>query len=322
MRNISLDILKVILAFFVFGIHIQLLAQRDPIVGYYLTDGLFRLAVPIFIIINGFYLARAFGTEKLRSVLGRLFILYALWMLIYAPWWVDLRHPLRTLVTALFGCYQLWYLPAVFFSALMLNVIHRWKTAAAAGLALVLFAAGLILQAWVNLTSAGLPFEEKLFRLCIYRNFLFDGFPFLYAGFLLSRHAEGVRRLLAHGGAVSAALLALFTLLVGESYLNFRLFGISASNDLLIASLPLGALLFSLFALKISVESRSRVLASFSGAFYFSHLLCIIVARALLPELGDPALKYHLLVSFTGAAVVSLALVKLKSRYPALPLIP
>lgn len=322
MRNISLDILKVVLAFFVFGIHIQLLAQSHPLIGYYLTDGLFRLAVPVFIIINGFFLARVVGTEKLAGFIRRLLVLYALWMLIYAPWWVDVHHLLRTLITALFGCYHLWYLPAVILSALMLNVVHKWPPAAGIALALMLFAGGLILQARVDLTSAGLAFEDKLFRLSLYRNFLFDGFPFLYAGFLIGKHVKSISRRLARGGPLIAILPGLFGLLIGESYLNFRLFGPQASNDLMMASIPLGGLLFLIFTMKINIQGNSRSIATFSGAFYFSHLLCIIECRKLLLLFGDGALKYHLPLSFTCAVILSLALVKLKSRYPALALIP
>ena len=322
MRNISLDILKVVLAFFVFGIHIQLLAKSHPVIGYYLTDGLFRLAVPLFIIINGFFLARAVGTAKLTTFIGRLLVLYALWMLIYAPWWIDVHHLPRTLIIALFGCYHLWYLPAVILSALMLSVVHKWAASAGMTLALLLFVSGLILQAWVNQTSAGLAFEDKLFRLAIYRNFLFDGFPFLYAGFLLGKHVKSVNRWVARGGPLIALLLLLFGLLIAESYLNFRLFGPQASNDLLLASIPLGVLLFLIFTMKINIQGESRSIATFSGAFYFSHLLCIIECRKLLLHFGGGALKYHLPLSFTCAVIISLALVKLKLRYPALALIP
>ena len=64
-RNISLDLLKLGMAFMVVGIHAGFMADINPLVKYLTVDGLFRIAVPVFLIINGFFFYRSF--EKKRS---------------------------------------------------------------------------------------------------------------------------------------------------------------------------------------------------------------------------------------------------------------
>ena len=55
MRNLSLDILKIIMAFFVVFLHMHLFKEVYPSLSYVLVNGLFRLGVPTFLIISGYY---------------------------------------------------------------------------------------------------------------------------------------------------------------------------------------------------------------------------------------------------------------------------
>ena len=55
MRNLSLDYLKVFLAVCVVFLHGGWLYDINELVGYLHVNGLFRIAVPLFFIINGYY---------------------------------------------------------------------------------------------------------------------------------------------------------------------------------------------------------------------------------------------------------------------------
>ncbi|WP_297196090.1 acyltransferase family protein [uncultured Pluralibacter sp.] len=321
MRNISLDILKVVLAIFVFSIHIQLFAKSLPVTGYLLTDGIFRLAVPLFIVINGFFLARIIGTDKVNGFLKKLLTLYILWMLIYAKYWFDINNIPRTLITAVFGCFQLWYIPAVFLSTLMLNRLYQHSGRFFAVLCSGLFIIGLVVQAYVNATSTGLSLADKLFRLFYYRNFLFDGFPFLCLGYFTGKHIERIKMTLPARGPLFLIAAVMLVLLIGESCLYLSTFGLDSSNDLLIMTVPLSVLIFLIFSFVINIQGSSRAIASFSSAFFFSHLLCIFIAKDILLYLGDTQLNYHVVLSLALSAVVSLILVRIKSRYPRMPLV-
>lgn len=54
-RNIVLDIYKIILSLMVVGIHIRFFYDFNNQIGYILNQGIFRLAVPSFFIINGYF---------------------------------------------------------------------------------------------------------------------------------------------------------------------------------------------------------------------------------------------------------------------------
>lgn len=55
MRNVSLDLLKLLMAIMVVALHANFLQEYSLLGSYLLVNGLFRVAVPIFLIINGFY---------------------------------------------------------------------------------------------------------------------------------------------------------------------------------------------------------------------------------------------------------------------------
>lgn len=54
-RKISLDILKLLMSFMVVGLHAGFLGDVDLLGEYLTVNGIFRLAVPTFLVINGFY---------------------------------------------------------------------------------------------------------------------------------------------------------------------------------------------------------------------------------------------------------------------------
>lgn len=63
-RNISVDILKLVLSFMVVGLHTNFLRDLSFPVGYVLKNGFFRMAVPLFFIINGYYFYNIFTENK------------------------------------------------------------------------------------------------------------------------------------------------------------------------------------------------------------------------------------------------------------------
>ncbi|MGO4707940.1 acyltransferase family protein [Chryseobacterium sp. 2TAF14] len=99
-RNLSIDVLKIILAFFVVFLHMNFLKESYPMTSFLLVNGLFRIAVPVFLVITGFYFLHIDDAKKLRKWLFRTFLLYAIWMLIYISHWKDNE---QVLLTVIFG---------------------------------------------------------------------------------------------------------------------------------------------------------------------------------------------------------------------------
>lgn len=54
-RNGALDVLKIAMAFIVVGMHAGFLTDISPIAAYLTANGLFRIAVPVFLLINGYF---------------------------------------------------------------------------------------------------------------------------------------------------------------------------------------------------------------------------------------------------------------------------
>ncbi|WP_373312790.1 hypothetical protein [Deefgea tanakiae] len=71
----------------VVGIHTVFLKDISLEASYLTQDGLFRIAVPIFLIINGFYFYSAISNNNSALWIKRLFHIYLFWMILYAYFW-------------------------------------------------------------------------------------------------------------------------------------------------------------------------------------------------------------------------------------------
>ena len=122
MRSLSIDILKIILAFFVMFLHMHLLRNVYPSLSYVLVNGLFRTAVPVFLIITGYYFYYVDDIQKLKKWLIRIFILYTIWTVIYIPLWKEKDSYIANII---FGFHHLWYLIGTFFSGIVLFAFRK-----------------------------------------------------------------------------------------------------------------------------------------------------------------------------------------------------
>lgn len=72
-RNLSLDFLKIVLSFFVVGLHCSFLIDVNTDAYFATVRGIFRLAVPIFLIISGYYFLRNKRTIALIAIILSLY---------------------------------------------------------------------------------------------------------------------------------------------------------------------------------------------------------------------------------------------------------
>ncbi len=80
-RNVSLDILRFSMALSVVGLHAGFLADLTPLGSCLTVNGIFRIAVPVFLLINGFYFYPVLIKGKSADWLKRVLYLYVFWML-------------------------------------------------------------------------------------------------------------------------------------------------------------------------------------------------------------------------------------------------
>lgn len=307
-RNANLDFAKLVLAAMVVGLHARLLQDTRPELGHLLVNGLFRVAVPVFLIVNGFYLHDAISQGRFLNWLKRVLKLYAFWMVIYAPFWI-LRDgsfsPINALHKVLFGYHHLWYLIGIAGGGFVLWITQSLNRRAVTSLAVAAFLTGVGLQ-YLGASDA-LP--ERLDRLLdhnwVHRNFLFLGFPFMYLGMTLRacRHFEGLKNFALPALAMGILLLIL------EAHLNYRHFAQADSFDNLL-SLAIACPAIFLAAFLVRVKANGKLLSSLSSGIYFTHPLVMSSIEAGLT-------KTHLLFVTTlfFSALVSLPLVRLSRRY-------
>lgn len=263
-RNLSIDVLKIILAFFVVFLHMNFLKETYPALSYILVNGLFRIAVPVFLVITGFYFFHIDNKVKLKKWLFRTFLLYAIWMLIYISYWKDKE---QIWLTVIFGYHHLWYLIGTFFSGIFLYFLRNQSSRLLIVLAVGFFLLGYGVQVLGNLHCFENENDSVLNMYLLYRNFLFVCFPFLTIGFLVNKHKVDLSEY------KNSSLLVILSVLcvVAEAFFNYKNIS-NESTDILFSLIFASPLLF-LYCQKMYIKTTSKILASFSTAIYVVHPL-------------------------------------------------
>ncbi|MET3538264.1 acyltransferase family protein [Chryseobacterium limigenitum] len=295
MRSLSIDVLKIILAFFVVFLHMNLLRDEYPSLSYVLVNGLFRIGVPVFLIITGYYFYFVDTFDKLKKWSVRTFLLYAIWSAIYIPLWKEGTF----FANIIFGYHHLWYLIGTLLAGILLFTIRKKSTSVLVAVILLLFSIGYCIQLLGNLHyfKGKLDVVFNLFPL--YRNFLFVCFPFLGIGFLIKKLNIDVKQ-------KPSLLLVLgsIALVIFESFLNYKVIHLSQkeSIDMLISLLIACPLIF-LYCKNLPFKTDSKILASLSTAIYLVHpLIMNWIFNLYLPS-------FEFVIFITVLLIVSLILV-------------
>lgn len=278
-RNILLDILKIVAALFVIGTHCEFLFEYNEVVPQIITNGIFRIAVPFFFCVNGFFLVNVFKSDRIKIWLKRVGILYLVWMLIHTYFWVYLNdyNLLKIIPTFLFGFNHLWYLAALFFGGLILYQLRNASNTLLIVSTLILFLIGIIIQYLGQLhVFSQHPTLDKLINYPpLHRNFLLFALPLLSIGYVIRRtnfHTKLSKQF------VIILLIISLTLLVAENLITFYFITGEAILNTYISYLFLApALLIAAFTFKITSNLNSKLLSSYSIALYLVHPLIIFL---------------------------------------------
>lgn len=268
MRSLSIDILKIVLAFFVVCLHLHILRDNYPSLSYVLVNGLFRMGVPVFLIISGYFFFYINDPVKLKKWSFRIFLLYAIWSLIYIPLW---KEDEGYIMNILFGYHHLWYLIGTLCAGLLLYVL---KDISAEKLFLILtacFCCGYLIQ-YLGNTHYFEGETDVIFNLFpTYRNFLFVCFPFLGIGFLIKKLGIDVKL----KPSLAVVLLSAGAV-IGEAFLSEKVLHLQKKESIdLLFSLLIACPLVFLYCKNITAKTDSRILASISTAIYLIHPLVI-----------------------------------------------
>lgn len=275
-RNGALDILKAILALTVIGMHTGFLTDVSPLGAYLTSNGLFRAAVPLFLLINGYFFYNVVNDSSPRRWFKRVAVLYAVWMVIYLPYWLpSVEGPValfaaRSLRTIFLGYYHLWYLSGMIGAAALLVLLARRSTKALLVVAVATFSTGVAIQYASNLHLAGDGSLAKLLKMeWAARNFLFLSFPFFCFGYLIRKHKLQERFTVQSAAVFTVAGAALLLI---ETASNFYGPAAGAPFDNLASLAVVCPAVFILF-MKLEMPVRNKEIALYSTAIYLVHIL-------------------------------------------------
>ncbi|MBC8757573.1 acyltransferase [Kordia sp. YSTF-M3] len=278
-RNILLDILKIIAALFVIGTHCGFLFEYSETASQIVTNGIFRIAVPFFFCVNGFFLFNVFKNDRIQTWAKRVGILYLVWMLIYTYFWVYLIdfNLFKIISTFVFGFNHLWYLAALIPGGLVLYQLRNASNKVLIVSAFVLFLIGIVIQ-YVGQFHVfeQQPTLDKLINYPpLHRNFLLFALPLLCIGYVIRRanfHTKLNKQF------VIKLLIISLTILVAENLITYYFITGEAILNTYLSYLFLApALLIAAFTFKITSNLNSKVLSSYSIAIYLVHPFIIFL---------------------------------------------
>lgn len=307
MRNISIDCMKVILAYFVIMLHMQFLSQDFATLSFILVNGIFRLSVPLFIIISGFYFFNIKNKEIFLKWISRIGVLYIIWMLIYSPFWIN-SNILITLINIITGYFILWYLIGVLISGCILYLIKEKLSLIQAFIfSITIFSIGYIIQEVGNAHIFSDTIDKIINFTPITRNFFFFCLPFLYVGYLINKFSLHSKVTISFKIVLISVLLVLI-----ESYLNYIFISKSEPLDLLLSLFIATPIIFIYFLKKeIKKFSISKYLPHFSTGLFLIHPLVI----KLLKEIDNVYLFYILVLILSSILSIILVIFNKKVKY-------
>ncbi|MEQ6280393.1 acyltransferase family protein [Kluyvera huaxiensis] len=302
MRNLAIDYLKVVLAFLVLVLHSEIFLHTIPTLGFVLINGVCRIAVPLFLLISGYYFVYITTFDRLKKWLARLSLLYLLWMLVYSPFWFDVSN-LRSLMNLATGFAALWYFPGLIIAGAMLYLMRNLRMPILLTMASILYLAGFAIQQLGNMHVMSGRLDVLFNWYPFYRNAVFDCFPILVLGYVMRRDDLWCK-LKIRKWHVAAVLM----LIVVESMANYAIVG-NESLDMMLF-LPLGSVVIFLYVKNLSVCGAGNNVAMFSVAVFLIHPLWFFIYIDL--NIGAPRFAFVLLMTIISSTLLVAANKRLK----------
>jgi len=302
-RNISLDLIRMMLALMAVAVHATFLSDISATASFLATHGLFRIIVPLFLLISGYYFFNATRNGRFRGWIWHMFLLYLFWMAFYSSYWLQLSgSPLELLFDnlqkLLLGYHHLWYLAAALGAALVLAAVRHWPAAGLIAAVVVTFLAGLAVQYGGRYQLFGEGGAARILGFSwAYRNFLLFAFPYFCLGYLINQYQwqQRVSTELALAGTVLGSLL-----MIAEAWLSLRLLGERGILDTFVAQMIACPAMF-LLALRLNIQGNSRHLASYAAGIFFIHPFLLSMTRDWLPVGGTALTVIIALLSAVAA---------------------
>jgi hypothetical protein len=312
-RNIALDILKLSMTFMVVGIHTGFLGDFTLLGQFITSEGIFRIAVPVFLLINGYYFYSVVTERTQTKWFKRVLVLYAFWMCFYIYFWFPLNgfsiiEAAKLIGTVIIGYHHLWYISGMLGAALILLLLRDAKTILIVSSIVILFIIGVFIQyiGTYHLYPNSL-FDTFSNFTWSHRNFLFISYPFFALGYLIKKHSLCLRI-----SFTSVILLSTMgtVLLIGESFVNYYQTGRDGGIDNYFSLLLACPAIFILF-MKMNITGSSKNISLFASAIYFIHPFIFSVFRTFT-SYEQTLITFAVILT---SSFVSIYIIKLNNKF-------
>lgn len=263
-RNIKLDYFKILLSLLVVSSHMQPLFPSHKMAGWLVSNGIARIAVPIFFIINGYFIcSRLDKPKKLLSYVKHLLIIYVTWSIIYSPYWFSLGDLKSTIRNLIFGYFHLWYLPALFVGILFLFALKK-----------IVKKDNLILLIALLSFIVGYFFSKEHHEyLYLYRSGITLAFPFIALGYYIK--VKDIENSISDKILLSCIIIGAISLVM-EAYYQYVFYrDIYIYQDFLLSPFLICPALFAYVIKHPMMSSGKSFIGSLSSGIYFIHPLVI-----------------------------------------------
>ena len=271
-RMPAIDIARLVLACIVVLGHADFLKDIHVPTYAAFANGFARVVVPFFLITSGFFFD-ALMRNGPRLWSAKVLRLYLFWTAVFLP----LVVLIGDFSAAKLGFYivtgyaHLWYLPALLGAGLVLWVVRDWSTTRILRLAGGFFVAGLAIQVTLNYVIGFDNLTHRNAWITLSRNFLFFGFPFMAAGYLLKRDQF-------LGSVSTPALFAIMGFglaIIGlEALIAYRVVILGGFFDLVAGAIIFTPALFE-FLTRLKPRIRTVGIGALAAAIYFIHPLFV-----------------------------------------------
>ena len=284
------------MAFMVVGIHTDCLGDLSPLAKHLTTNGLFRIAVPIFLIINGFYFFPVLSNKQSVRWLKKILYIYLFWMLIYSYYWamtsqLSLIAFVRISIT---GYHHLWYLSGLLGAAAILIFLTRAKEQLLFTFIVLTFLSGLTIQYIGNYhLFEGHVLDSILNKHWVYRNFLLFAFPFFSLGFLINK--LNIHNKISFTQTLIITLIGILSLML-ETYSNYTKPSVDTGFDILGSLIVVCPAIFILF-MKKNIRGKSKNISLYASGVNFIHPLFLMLFNKMTELHNTPMTFLVFLVS-------------------------
>lgn len=260
-RNLLLDYFRIALSLLVITPHAQPLFDEHSLLGWLISNGVARIAVPCFFIISGYYSHLKLDNAKaLQKYLLHILLVYAVWSLTYLPTYISDIEPRSLITFACMGYYHLWFLPALIIGIIMLKFMRLFikNDTVLLSSGMILFLAGYVME------NVGLPYR-------VFYNGIFFGYPFIVLGnYICSKNLKEK----AGTALLSLILLVSLITLLLESYLGYKA---NMHHNVLLSLYVICPAIFILM-LKIPTKVANNDYAGkLASGIYYIHILVLTV---------------------------------------------